>query len=164
MKGVSGRGGAHGWEHPEDPGCDPFPSIWCTPEMLKLEQRTGSKGARFVSACWGPRSERARRFQALLMALIGLERFQCPGIGVEGHHHSGCSEGTDSSGHFFTRRLQTYPPRMCEELARMIVDTAQRMLRTSEGPLGIFFLRECRPFLRLGHFQRPEIMRWGLIF
>ena len=117
---VSGRGGAHGWEHPEDLGCDPFPSIWCTPEMLKLEQRTGSKRARFVSACWGPRSERARR----------NENVQCPGIGVEGHHHSGCSEGTDSSGHFFTRRLQTYPPRMCEELARMIVDTAQRMLRT----------------------------------
>ena len=50
---VSGRGGAHGWEHPEDPGCDPFPSIWCTPEMLKLEQRTGSKRATFCQCVLG---------------------------------------------------------------------------------------------------------------
>ena len=133
---VSGRGGAHGWEHPEDPGCDPFPSIWCTPEMLKLEQRTGSKRGTFCQCVLGAPVRKGTTFSGTLDGIDRLERFQCPGIGVEGHHHSGCSEGTDSSGHFFTRRLQTYPPRMCEELARMIVDTAQRMLRTSEGPTG----------------------------
>ena len=88
----------------------------------------------------GPRFVRVRKgttFSGTLDGIDRLERFQCPGIGVDGHHHSGCSEGTDSSGHFFTRRLQTYPPRMCEELARMIVDTAQRMLRTGEGPTGV---------------------------
>ena len=133
---VSGRGGAHGWEHPEDPGCDPFPSIWCTPEMLKLEQRTGSQRATFCQCVLGAPVRKGTTFSGTLDGIDRLERFQCPGIGVDGHHHSGCSEGTDSSGHFFTRRLQTYPPRMCEELARMIVDTAQRMLRTGEGPTG----------------------------
>ena len=75
-------------------------------------------------------------FSGTLDGIDGLERFQCLGIGVYGYHHSECSEGTDSSGYFFTRLLQTYPPRMCEKLARMIVDTAQRMLRTGERPTG----------------------------
>lgn len=50
---VSMRGGAWLWEHPEDPGCSPYPSIWCTEEMKGVEERTGSVRAILHQCAFG---------------------------------------------------------------------------------------------------------------
>ena len=50
---VSVRGGAWLWEHPEDPGCSPYPSIWCTEEMKGVEERTGSVRAILHQCAFG---------------------------------------------------------------------------------------------------------------
>ena len=133
---VSGRGGAHLWEHPEDPGHDPFPSIWCTDEMIQLEKRTGAIRVSFSQCVLGAPVRKRTTVSGTLDDLETFDHFQCPGVGVDGHHHFGCSAGTDKDGHFHTRRLQTYPPRMCEQIARCVVNTAARMLSSGKGPTG----------------------------
>ena len=40
---VASRGGGYLWEHPADPGCDPYPSIWITDEMVEFEKRVGGR-------------------------------------------------------------------------------------------------------------------------
>ena len=40
------RGGVYLWEHPKDPGCDPFPSVWATDEYLNFERRIGGHRCR----------------------------------------------------------------------------------------------------------------------
>ena len=40
-EGASLRGGGHLAEHPEDPGEEPFPSLWDMAEMQDMERRTG---------------------------------------------------------------------------------------------------------------------------
>ena len=132
----SGRGGAHLWEHPEDPGHDPFPSIWCTDEMIQLEKRTGATRVSFSQCVLGAPVRKRTTVWGTLDDLETFDQFQCPGVGVDGHHHFGCSAGTDKDGHFHTRRLQTYPPLMCEQIARCVVSTAARMLSSGMGPTG----------------------------
>ena len=42
---MASRGGAYLWEHPADPGCDPYPSIWITAEMMEFEKTCGRKAS-----------------------------------------------------------------------------------------------------------------------
>ena len=39
------RGGSYILEHPWDPGCDPFPSIWCTALITEFEYRVNGRRA-----------------------------------------------------------------------------------------------------------------------
>ena len=59
----------------------------------------------------------------------------CPGLS-DHHIHSGKSEGFDADGHFLTRRLQTYPPLLCEVIASMMVKSLQLMKLRGTGPSG----------------------------
>ena len=43
VESVASRGGGYLWEHPADPGVDPYPSIWATEEMCNFEDRVGGR-------------------------------------------------------------------------------------------------------------------------
>ena len=47
MEAVAASGGAFWWEHPDDPGREPYPTIWLTAEMIGLLERTRATSARF---------------------------------------------------------------------------------------------------------------------
>ncbi|CAE7462480.1 unnamed protein product [Symbiodinium microadriaticum] len=124
---VSARGGCHLFEHPQDPGVEPFPSIWITPEMIQLELRTKAQRVSFDQCACGAPVKKGTTVSGTLDGIGEFERFQCPGVGPE-HLHSGHATGLDARGSFRSRRLQAYPQAMCELLARCIVKSARRMV------------------------------------
>ena len=132
---VSARGGCHLFEHPQDPGVEPFPSIWITPEMIQLELRTKAQRVSFDQCACGAPVKKGTTVSGTLDGIGEFERFQCPGVGPE-HLHSGHATGLDARGSFRSRRLQAYPQAMCELLARCIVKSARRMVAEGSGPTG----------------------------
>eukprot|EP00438_Fugacium_kawagutii_P036017 Skav207006 [mRNA] locus=scaffold1554:6879:10419:- [translate_table: standard] len=46
---VACRGGGYLMEHPADPGCDPYPSIWITEEVLGMESRVGGRRFTYIN-------------------------------------------------------------------------------------------------------------------
>ena len=44
---VTGRGGLYWMEHPEDPGCAPFPSVWICEELVNREERIKARRSSF---------------------------------------------------------------------------------------------------------------------
>ena len=131
---VSLYGGGFLWEHPKDPGCAPFPSIFATREFGELLGRTGAYTVSF-DLLGGP----SRKPTTLAGNFAGLDAFAqcvCPGLSSVHQHES--SMGFDSEGHFLTRRLQTYPPGMCKLIARGMINTCVEWQASGEGPTGFF--------------------------
>ena len=54
----------------------------------------------------------------------------------DGQHVHESSEGKTASGEFRTRALETYPPELCEELARAAIATCELMKKEGSGPGG----------------------------
>lgn len=69
-----------------------------------------------------------------LRGLSQLENCRCPGVSPS--HSHGKSTGLGSQGEFLTRRLQTYPPGMCEAIADLIIQSFDHMWETDSGPGG----------------------------
>lgn len=104
-EGVSTRSGAHLWEHPADPGEDPYPSVWVTDEMLGLERRTDSKRAVLHQCPFGRLTPKLTCLSGTLDGLDELDGIRCPGVSKD-HVHSK-SLGRMPDGSCYTRRLQT---------------------------------------------------------
>ena len=132
---VSAVGGAHLWEHPEDPGQEPFPSIFNTIEMTEMETRTNSKRAVFDQCVFGCRVKKGTCITSTLDNIEELDNLRCPGTS-EHHRHSGKSWGLDSKGRWESRRLQAYPTRLAHAFAHHCFVTLQRFLTTGTGPTG----------------------------
>ena len=134
-EGVSLRGGAHGMEHPADPGEDPFPSIWDTDLILELEKRTGSVRAIFHQCVLGGPTPKSTCISGTLSILPKLLAHAiCPGVSKSHVHEH--SIGRDSEGAFLTRRLQTYPSEMCRLIAKAFVHEFKIMAKQGSGPGG----------------------------
>ena len=133
-EGVGVRGGAWLWEHPDDPGCSPFPSIWITDEMIGVEDRTGATRARLHQCAFGGISVKPTCFSGTLHGLAELDQVHCPGLSEQ--HWHGPSVGPDGKGGFLTRRLQSYPSELCRQLAERIVRTLLWMRDQDAGPTG----------------------------
>ncbi|CAL1127775.1 unnamed protein product, partial [Cladocopium goreaui] len=98
--------------------------------------------ARHVKKRGGPRT---------LDGLKGLDGIRCPGVSKD--HVHGISIERMASGAFHTRRLQEYPPKLCEAMADMVLQTLLRMRAGSTGPTGALHLRE--------HVAVPRIPAWS---
>lgn len=133
-EGVSSRGGAHLWEHPADPEEEPFPSVWCTTEMLGLERRTDAVRALLHQCAFGGIAPKLTCFSGTLKGLSELDGIRCPGVSSD--HKHGHSIGRDPTGGFYTRRLQAYPSGLCRALAELIGNTLQHFLVNHQGPTG----------------------------
>ena len=56
---ISMRGGAHLMEHPQDPGEDPYPSIWNTDQGQVVETKTGAARCLFDQCPFGAPTKKA---------------------------------------------------------------------------------------------------------
>ena len=102
---VSARGGVHLQEHPDDPGEDPFPSLWDTELQLEMERRTGSARARLQLCALGAPT----RKDTILSGTVddidegNRDEYKCPGVSATHIHEH--SRGKDSAGKFLSQRL-----------------------------------------------------------
>ena len=135
MERVSSRQGLHFWEHPEDPGEQPFPSIWNTDEMLELERRVDASCVSFDQCVFGAPVPKGTTISTTCPVPEVFHQARCPGLSSL-HQHTGVSQGVNSEGLFHTRRLQTYPPRLCEAIAEMLLLGLQKMKLNGLGPTG----------------------------
>ena len=148
---VASRGGAYLWEHPSDPGCSPFPSIWITEEMMGFESRVGGRRAHLHQCPFGGISPKPTTLSGNLDNMEEVNEVRCPG--VSDVHQHGISIGRQPDGGFYTRRLQTYPPKLCEAIAKMIMATLYRFSMTSHGPTG--------PLSSEGDVPAPRVTAWS---
>eukprot|EP00959_Pyramimonas_sp_CCMP1952_P163934 3427526-Pyramimonas_sp.AAC.1 len=103
--GVGDRGGTWALEHPDDPGEDPYPSIFDTEILKGLESRTGARHISFDQCMMGGPSQKPTRVTgaARLAATEALRR--------DGAHTHELSYG-EVNGNFRATKLATYPPRL----------------------------------------------------
>ena len=150
-EGVSIRNGAHLWEHPADPGEDPYPSVWVTDEMLGLERRTSSTRAVLHQCPFGGLTPKLTCLSGTLDGLDELDGIRCPGISKD-HVHSK-SVGRMPDGSFYTRRLQTYPPGLCAAMGSLILRTLLRFRNDNTGPTGAIRVP--------GQLAAPRVPSWS---
>ena len=148
---VASRGGGYLWEHPADPGYDPYPSVWITDEMIGFESRVGGRRVHLHQCPFGGVAPKLTTLSGNLDNMEDVDGVRCPGVSE--HHQHGISIGRRPEGGFYTRRLQTYPPKLCEALAKMIFATLLRFSQTNCGPTGA--LRED------GDVPAPRVTAWS---
>eukprot|EP00435_Cladocopium_sp_Y103_P042260 s2492_g11.t1 len=148
---VCSHGGAYLLEHPADPECDPYPSIWILPEVLGLEARSGAKRALIHQCPFGGIAPKLTCLSGNVRGLMDIDGVRCPG--VSDTHQHGMSIGRNPEGGFYTRRLQTYPPGLCLEIARMLYETLSYMLASNTGPTGALKLE--------GERSAPSTTNWS---
>ena len=127
---VAVRGGLYLQEHPEDPGEDPFPSIWATAEHAAFELRASGHKCKFDQC---PLGGETRKPTCVSTNICGFpdEGPRCPG-----NHVHGRSRGRTSDGAFRSRRLSSYPSGVCEWLATKICHVFTEWAVSGTGPTG----------------------------
>ena len=105
-------------EHPEDPGRAPFPSIWATELYQSFEKKAHYVRISFPQCAFEADSEKPTTlaYHKLLDAEKRFAGLRCT------HAAHVPLIGKDADGKFLTRTAQSYPPRLCEQLALMFVE------------------------------------------
>ena len=127
---LSTRGGVHLLEHPDDPGIEPHPSIWITPELLAFEELTGSARCRFDQCPFGAPTKKAT------CVSTNIADFPEEGPRCSCRTAHAPSRGRTIDGKYRSQRLAQYPGGMCDWIAQKLVATFVRWHRTGEGPTG----------------------------
>ena len=148
---VGSRGGGYLMEHPADPGRDPYPSIWLLPEVHQMEQNTGGHRVHLHQCVFGGIAPKLTTLSGNLDGMEELDGVRCPGESE--HHQHGVSIGRDPEGGFYTRRLQTYPAKLCMAIAKMMFLTLCRFAQSLCGPTG--------PLSGTGHKPAPRVTAWS---
>eukprot|EP00438_Fugacium_kawagutii_P028165 Skav233604 [mRNA] locus=scaffold109:47718:52210:+ [translate_table: standard] len=139
---VASRGGGYLMEHPADPGCEPYPSIWITEEVTGMEERVGGRRVHLHQCPFGGSCPKLTTLSGNLLGMEAVDGVRCPGLSAS--HRHGKSIGRAQDGSFHTRRLQTYPAGLCRAIAAMVFETIQHMAMTGLGPTGPLTLpHEC---------------------
>lgn len=86
-----------------------------------------------------------------LEGMDSVDGVRCPGVSE--HHQHGISIGRDPQGGFYTRRLQTYPAKLCSAIARMMHLTLQKFNQSMSGPTGALLAPGQRP--------APRVTAWS---
>ena len=135
MERVSRAGGSYVLEHPADPGCEPYPSIWSNVVLLGMMRRTGGQAVSFNQCALGGPTPKPT---TLAGALCGLqdEFASCVCPGVSAHHRHATSWGRTREGQHRTRALQAYPPMMCASIANCITATLEYFEVSGWGAAG----------------------------
>ncbi|CAK0805124.1 unnamed protein product [Prorocentrum cordatum] len=129
LKAIGLKGGSVSIEHPADPGCPPFPSIFVTKELVDWEAQLGAYRVTFPQCMRGCP---ALKLTTLTGTAFGMQRFVRPCV-HENHSASLC--GKDESGRFRTRVAQAYPSDFCRMLAECHVDAMLTMQERREADL-----------------------------
>ncbi|CAK0828932.1 unnamed protein product [Prorocentrum cordatum] len=129
LKSIGLKGGSVSVEHPADPGCPPFPSIFVTKELMDWEAHLGAYRATSPQCMRGCP---ALKLTTPTGAAFGVQRFVRP-CAHENHSASLCGE--DESGRFRTRAAQAYSFHFCRTLAECHVDATLTMQERREADL-----------------------------
>eukprot|EP00438_Fugacium_kawagutii_P007847 Skav210112 [mRNA] locus=scaffold2194:65749:67815:+ [translate_table: standard] len=148
---VASRGGGYLMEHPADPGCDPYPSIWMTEEVIGMETRVGGRRVHLHQCPFGGTCPKLTTLSGNLIGMEQVDGVRCPGLSAT--HRHGASIGKAPDGSFYTRRLQTYPAKLCEAMAQMIFATMLDMARSGLGPTG--------PLSAATDVSAPRVTSWS---
>ena len=124
-------GGGFFFEHPEDPGCEPYPRFWAVPDMTEFLDRVRAAIAIFDQCPLGARTRKGSCIAGVLDGLEELHGLRCSGTCLHDP-----SWGRDSDGSFNSTRTQEYPDRLNDFLALRIVDFLCRLLSEGSGPGG----------------------------
>ena len=145
LDGLAARGGLVGMEHPDDPGMDPYPSIWSTAEMLNLIIRR-CLGRRHLDQCMckGP----CKKPTCVTGNMPGLDG---SGPFCDGQHVHEKSVGRSKTGAFLSQRLSLYPSGFCELIAGWFLAGFLAMLKTGAGPTG--WRRSAEPIARISNWS-----------
>ena len=108
---VAAGEGSETTEHPIDPGTEPFPSIWVTPQWRRREA-LGDLTVNFDQCEYGAETKKGTTVGGNIDTLMKL-RAKCS------HRvHTGKSGGF-ANGKFRSARKSTYPPMLCGVLAAL---------------------------------------------
>ena len=117
-------------EHPDDPGCWPYPFIWSTEEMFIILERCSLQTRSLHRCMCGGPCKKPTRLMGNAPGLLGEGPF-----GDEGHVHE------KSCGTYFNRRLPftkvvPRPSGMCEMIAGWFVTGFEQMFLDETGLIG----------------------------
>jgi hypothetical protein len=115
-------GGFFLMEHPGDPGVAPYASIFATALFVEFAKRTGAVLSLIDQCMYGGS---ARKKTGLAHTIPGLR----VGLRCSGDHVHGTSHGRDEFGLFHTRKLQSYPPGLCDWIAWAIMSLAWELVQ-----------------------------------
>ena len=100
-------GGVSLTEHPDDPGGDPFPSIWATPQVKNLEATIEAKREKVMQCAHGSPSMTPILFSGTVRNLDRLEDVSCcPGESSDHVHVR--AYGRNGKERFLSTALSTY--------------------------------------------------------
>ncbi|CAK0808808.1 unnamed protein product [Prorocentrum cordatum] len=126
-EGVSSRGGVHIHEHPEDPGEEPYPSIYSTELTCAMEERTSAVRVSLDQCMYGGP---ARKATTLSGTADGLLEGECRCDGNHQHQRStGRMRVENGRQGFYATALAAYPSGLSEFLASCVARSFVRMLR-----------------------------------
>ena len=83
--------------NPADPGGDPYPSVFVTPEFTGVEDRANARRSTFNQCCYeGPRPK-LTTVSSTFDDVDEMDGVLCPGVS-DVHQHFGKSEGRNAEG------------------------------------------------------------------
>ena len=119
-------------EHLDDPGTEPYPSIFATDLLKGASQRIGG---RFASLDQGALGAPVPKGTTLWGTVDRLQ--SCDGIRDTRHPSMFMKQRRDESGGFMSRRLATYPSQFCQLIAWTFAQSFLRMSREGSGPTSL---------------------------
>jgi hypothetical protein len=131
---ISKNCGVHLFEHPRDPGIDPYPSVFATGLFQEWEHRTGSIRACGDQCPYGAIAKKATQYAGTVKQMAALEEL-CPGVSSS-HGHDPASQRWLDGWTFRSKRLERYPPRLCQTIAECFALSFAAMLKDDVGPGG----------------------------
>lgn len=103
--------------------------------MMELERRLDAKRVSFHQCMFGAPVPKHTTISTSCPIPASFFEARCPGQSAD-HVHVGRSQGTNEQGFFHTRRLQTYPPMLCQSIADMMIVDLQQLKESGKGPSG----------------------------
>ena len=118
-------------ENPEDPGEEPFPSVFRAPPVCALREQWAATDVCFDQCEFG--LDFIKPTQVLSSSAVFQRLRRRCSHGPNAHK---AMLGKDAQGAFVTTAQSRYPPRLCEALAACVVDVVAAVVAADEAPPG----------------------------
>ncbi len=127
------RGGVFLLEHPADPGQEPFPSVFATPQLTEMADRVGAVLGYLEQCALGGPAKKPTGLLSTIEAFWGTGP-TCPGLSGQHRHATGGPKVVN--GAFASQRLSAYASPMCAWFAAGFADVFERWFVSGDGPTG----------------------------
>ena len=121
-------------EHPRDPGCQPYPSIWVLPGVMQLSKRAGLITNMLDQCRYGQKAQKATTVGAFGQAVLTSSARELLSRRCNHWTHEEVLSGQNADGTFKTSAAQTYPIEYCRCLSEVMIRSFGLMDHTKTGP------------------------------